>query len=77
MPSDDEIRRIIQDPSVSHWLRNALSSALERDPVDAANDAGLLAVVLDKRASDIVAASLATSSVIAKARSETSKKKPG
>lgn len=50
MPSDDEIRRILQDDSVSYWLREALTKALDRDPVDAANDAGLLAIILDKRA---------------------------
>lgn len=58
VPSDDEIRKICDDPSLSYWLKNALRTALERDPVDAANDAGLLALVLDKRAADISAAAL-------------------
>ena len=49
MPNDQEIRRLCEDPAISYWLREALLSALERDPVDAANDAGLLCVVLDKR----------------------------
>ena len=56
MPSDEEIRRICEDPSMSDWLRIALLSALDRDPVDAANDAGLLAAVLDKRADAIIRA---------------------
>jgi hypothetical protein len=52
MPTDEEIKRICEDPAVSFWLRNALVSALARDPVDAANDADVLSWVLDKRASD-------------------------
>jgi len=54
MPSDDEIRHILQDGSVSFWLREALKKALDRDPVDAANDAGLLAIILDKRAATLL-----------------------
>lgn len=49
VPSDDEIRFMLKDPSLSGWLVNALTTALERDPVDAANDAGLLSMILDKR----------------------------
>ena len=40
---------MLKDPSLSGWLVNALTTALERDPVDAANDAGLLSMILDKR----------------------------
>ena len=54
MPTDEEIRRICEDPAVSFWLRDALVSALRRDPVDAANDAGVLSLVLDKRAADLL-----------------------
>jgi hypothetical protein len=46
LPSVDELLR---EPSTSFWLRNALTSALLRDPVDAANDADILARVLDQR----------------------------
>lgn len=49
VPSDDEIRFMLKDPSLSYWLVNAMTTALERDPVDAANDAGLLSIILDKR----------------------------
>jgi len=59
MPTDAEIRVLLQDPSISYWLRNALTSALERDPVDAAADAGLLSAVLDRRADEIAARALA------------------
>ena len=37
---------VLADPSASLWLLYALKSALERDPVDAANDAEVLAKLL-------------------------------
>ncbi len=40
---------ILRDPAVSDWLKSALISALSRDPVDAANDAEVLARLLDRR----------------------------
>lgn len=39
---------IMADPAASHWLTGALKSALLRDPVDAANDAEVLAYILDR-----------------------------
>jgi len=59
VPSDEEIRQILNGPGVSKWMRLALSTALTRDPVDAANDAALLAMVLDKRAAEIAAQAMA------------------
>lgn len=53
MPSDDEIRAVLSGPGTSTWLKNALTAALDRDPVDAANDAELLAMVLGHRADQI------------------------
>jgi len=44
LPTIDEI---LGDPAASFWIKAALRSALSRDPVDAANDAGLLAQVLE------------------------------
>lgn len=41
---------VLNDPTASTWLREALRSALERDPVDAANDAEALAQLLVQRA---------------------------
>jgi hypothetical protein len=38
---------ILADKASSSWLRSALRSALERDPVDALNDALVLAAALD------------------------------
>ena len=41
---------LMDSPSASFWLRECIASALERDLVDAANDAELLARVLAARA---------------------------
>jgi len=55
MPNDDEIRALISNPSLSEWFRHALLLALERDPQEAAADAGLLSIVLDQRAQSLKA----------------------
>jgi hypothetical protein len=47
--SDPEGEEILDDPSTSDWLKGALRSALERDPVDALNDALVLAATLEER----------------------------
>jgi hypothetical protein len=49
------VEELLRDPSTSFWLRNALTSALLRDPVDAANDAEILARVLDHQCRLILA----------------------
>jgi hypothetical protein len=40
---------ILADPSASVWLKEAFQSTMERDPVDALNDALALAGVLEER----------------------------
>ena len=40
---------ILDDPAASDWLKGALRSALARDPVDALNDALVLAATLEER----------------------------
>ena len=45
------IETLLADPSTSRWLRNGLRAALDRDPVDVANDAEILARVLALQAS--------------------------
>jgi hypothetical protein len=40
---------ILADPAASEWIKDALQSALGRDPVDALNDALLLAAALEER----------------------------
>jgi predicted nucleic acid-binding protein len=44
--------RILADESASNWIKNALRVAVTRDPVDAANDAEILASVLRYRAEE-------------------------
>ena len=50
---DAASKQILNGPGTSHWLKNALTTALDRDPVDAVNDAELLAMVLEHRADQI------------------------
>ncbi len=40
---------ILADPQASEWLKSALKSATERDPIDAFNDALVLAATLEER----------------------------
>jgi hypothetical protein len=49
-----EIEQVLADPAASFWLKEALRSALDRDPVDAANDAEALAQLLDQRCQEIL-----------------------
>ena len=44
-----DIQAILEDPAAPDWLKVALTEAIERDPVDALNDALLLAQTLDDR----------------------------
>jgi hypothetical protein len=44
-----EAEEILVDPAASSWLKDALRSALERDAVDALNDALALAGTLEAR----------------------------
>jgi hypothetical protein len=57
MDTQNQTNEILQDPSVSHWVKAALTSALARDCVDAANDAALVAHLLADRANKILASS--------------------
>lgn len=45
----ESVQSVIADDTTSEWLRAALQVALQRDPVDALNDALLLAGLLDER----------------------------
>lgn len=49
-----EIEQVLSDPAASFWLKDALRSALARDPVDAANDAEILFRLLDERCHKIL-----------------------
>ena len=46
LPNSHEI---LADPEASEWLKSALKSAAERDPIDALNDALVLAATLEER----------------------------
>lgn len=59
MPDLPTIDAVLADPAASDWLKNALRAAAGRDPVDAANDADLLAALLDQRATAALASSTA------------------
>jgi len=54
MAEQIEIEQVLADPAASFWLKDALRSALTRDPVDAANDAEVLARLLDRRCQEIL-----------------------
>ena len=43
------IQQVINDATSSTWIKTSLIAALHRDPVDAANDADILAHLLSKR----------------------------
>jgi hypothetical protein len=64
MVSDDEIQKILMDPTASTWVRAALSAALDRDPVDAAIDAAVLSTVLGKRSDEIASQAMAKVAVL-------------
>jgi hypothetical protein len=44
-----DVREILADPASSKWIKASLESALKRDPVDALNDALMLAAILEQR----------------------------
>ena len=52
---DAASRQILSGPGTSLSVKDALTSALHRDPVDTCNDAELLAMVLGQRADQITA----------------------
>lgn len=55
-PYDQQLRcKYLSDPSASFWFQDALCTALDRDPVDALNDAEVLAKVLKERWDAMVA----------------------
>lgn len=52
------IGELLADPSVRHSLKAVLREWTSRDPVDAAEDAGLLALALERRADETCALGL-------------------
>jgi hypothetical protein len=45
----DLTKRVMADPSTHYWVKEQYIAALERDPVDALNNAKLLAAMLQDR----------------------------
>jgi hypothetical protein len=41
------VEEVLNDSGTSFWLKSALQTSLERDPVDALNDTLVLAAILD------------------------------
>jgi len=52
--SDAAISEVLADAAASVWLKAALRDALRRDPVDALNDAILLAALLDSHLREVM-----------------------
>lgn len=48
------ITTLLRDPAVRHPLKSVLRAWTQRDPVDAAEDAGLLALAFERRADEAV-----------------------
>ncbi len=46
---------VLNDPTISDWLKWALRSALNRDPLDVANDAEILFFILSRRLGELFA----------------------
>jgi hypothetical protein len=67
--SDGEIRSLISNSTLSDGFKQALLSALDRDPKDAAADAGLLSIVLDQRANSLEAYAQALKEILETKRS--------
>ena len=49
-----EVGTVLADQSASYWLKQSIETALQRDPVDALNDALVLAAVLDSHLRDVL-----------------------
>jgi hypothetical protein len=52
---DQEILALIHDPATSAWAREALRDGMRRDPVDAANEAEVIATLLLRRLEAVAA----------------------
>jgi hypothetical protein len=55
------LKDIVADPSISHWLKDALRTAYDRDPVEAIHDARWLLKMLGERYAQVVNRGLAHS----------------
>ncbi|ENZ77707.1 MULTISPECIES: hypothetical protein [Ralstonia] len=54
--TDQKIQQVLNDPGTSSWLKTALRAQIQRDPVDAANDADVLAEIMREKLAEVFAA---------------------
>lgn len=54
MTTIEKIQQVIDSPSTSFWLKAALRALLDRDALDAARDAELLAELMVARLNEIL-----------------------
>ena len=54
VPPGPTAAEVLEDAATSKWLKAALRDALARDPVDALNDALVLAAVLDAHLREVL-----------------------
>lgn len=57
-PENGDIATVLNDPTASYWLKRALWSAMNCDPVDVANDCEWLSALLGKRANSILSVAI-------------------
>jgi hypothetical protein len=55
-PDMPRVEEVLNDFATSAWLKRALTTALERDPVDALHDAELLQMLLHRRCQETLQA---------------------
>ena len=48
------LNEILEDPGVSYWLKDAIKTAYERDPIEALHDARWLLEMLGERYAQVV-----------------------
>ncbi|CAM2158481.1 protein of unknown function (plasmid) [Pararobbsia alpina] len=53
-PSFVTVDQVLADRSASSWLKRAVIDLLQRDPVDAANDAEVLSALMAHRADELL-----------------------
>jgi len=53
IPTLDDIKDMLECPTVSFWLKDAIGALWQRDPVDALNDVELLKHLCDLRWKEI------------------------
>lgn len=50
--TEEEVKQLMADPATSFWLKKSLTTALDRDPVDAFLDAQVLCRIVSTRSAE-------------------------